>query len=218
MKKDKEIKLMTVGKIIRELTEFEKKHSEDDVACCLPDDSMGYVVGTELDEDGDACVFLDETYEDSGCYNVEMLCNELQDYDQKACIYMKGCGLLLSFEDCNGLFEYNEDEDAIFCSGIKIGKYKQSHQRRGNSWLTEAEIREKEEEERRQKVTAKYQTIALAIFTLCMIVGFIYKVYAIITHSGAMWENILWGVTFLFCSILFSCVLYSQRMNRRTTR
>ena len=101
---------MTVRKIIKELTKLGKTHSEDDVACCLPDNSISYVVGTEPDEDGDVCICLDEVYEDSGCYNVEMLCNELQSYDQKAHVYMKGCGLLLGFEDHTCLFEYNEEE------------------------------------------------------------------------------------------------------------
>ena len=35
MKKDKSIKLMTVRKIIKELTKLGKTHSEDDVACIL---------------------------------------------------------------------------------------------------------------------------------------------------------------------------------------
>lgn len=202
---------MTVRKIIKELTKLGKTHSEDDVACCLPDNSIGYVVGTEPDEDGDVCIFLDEVYEDSGCYNVEMLCNELQSYDQKAHVYMKGCGLLLGFEDHTCLFEYNEEEDFVYCESIKIGTYKQSHQRRGNGWLTEAEIRENEEKARKRKVIDKRETIVLAFLTLCLIVGFIYNVYAIITHSGTMWENIFWSIICLACSILCSCVLYFSR-------
>lgn len=216
MKKDKSIKLTTVGNITKELIKFEKKHSEDDVACSMPDDSMGYVVGTELDEDGDVCIFLDEVYEDSGCYNVEMLCNELQGYDRKAGVYMKGSGLFLNFEDNNDLFEYNEDEDFVYCNSIQISKYEQSHQRREKGWLTEAEIRENEEKERRRKVIDKRETIVLAILTMCLIVGFIYNVYAIITHSGTMWENILWSIICLTCSILCSCVLYNSRLKDKS--
>lgn len=141
----------------------------------------------------------------------------MQGYDQKACVYMKGSGLLLSLEDHNGLFEYNEEEDAVYCGSIKIGKYEQvSHQRSGNGWLTETEIREKEEKERRRKVTDRRETIVLAILTLCLILGFIYNVYAIITHSGTMWENILWSIICLACSILCSCVLYNSRLKDKS--
>lgn len=209
MKATKDVKLVTVGKIIEELTEFEKEHSEEDVVCFLPDDGIGYVVGTKLDKDGDVCISLEEEAEDSGCYSVEMLSWELQGYDKQACIYMKCRGSLLSFEECSSLFEYSEEDDVVFCDSVQIGQNEETtEQVRESSWLTEAEMRENEKEERRRKVINKCETIALIILTFCVVVGLIFNVYAIVTHSGVLWENILWSIVFLVCAIFCSLTLY----------
>lgn len=197
MKEAKEVKLVMVGKVIGELTRLKKKNSEDNVVCCLPGGSLRYVVSSGLDEDGDVRIFLDEDYEDSGCYNVEMLSNELHGYDKKARVYLKGCGLLLGLKDCKDLFEYDEGEDVVFCDSIKIGKSEEvSHERR---------------EYGRQTGAAKRENIALAILTLGLVVALIYNVYAIIAHSGALWKNILWSVVCLVCAILCSLVLYFSK-------
>lgn len=215
MKETKTVKLVTIGKIIEELIELENGHLEVDVVCCQPDDSMGYIVGTELDKDGDVCIFLDEEYEDSCCYNVEMLSSELQVYDKNARVYIKGSGLLFGIEEGNFLFEYDEMEDVVSCNCIKIGNYKEeSHQGRGYGWLMEAEIRENEENERRRKVIDKRETIVLAILTLCLVVGLIYNVYAIVTHSGVHREIILWGIVCLVCVIFCSLTLYYSKNNK----
>lgn len=211
MKDAKGVKLVTVGMIIKELAKLEKTHSDEELVCCLPDDSTVYVVGTEQDEDGDVCIFLEEEIVDSGFYDVEMLCDELHSYDMKARVFMKGCGLLLGLSDDGGLFAYDEEDCVVFCNSIKIGKYNEEPYRGGNGWLTEAEIRKNEEDKRRQEVIDKRETVALAILTLCLIAGLVYNVYAIVTHSGALWENILWTIVCLFTAVFCSLALYFQR-------
>lgn len=215
MKVTKDIKLVTVGEILAELTKYKKKHSDDVVMCELPDadfEDSGYIAGSYLDKDGDVCLFLDEGIEDSSCYDVEMLCEELQGYDHPVRVYMECNGILLSIENCCDLFEYDKDEEVVFCSTIKIGKIKKEPPKTsGNGWLTEAEIHKNEEDERRRKAKDKFENIVLIILIFGLIVGFVYHMYCIITHTGTLWYHILWSVVYFLLGGLNCLVLYYSR-------
>lgn len=71
----------------------------------------------------------------------------------------------------------------------------ESHQERKNIWQTED----------------GRETIAMAILTLSLIAGFIYNVYAIITNTGTIWENILWSIVCLGGVAFCSLVLYFNK-------
>lgn len=214
MKTNDTHQLLTVAQISKGLKRFVKEHADTDVVCCLPDGTQCYVVVTRLDDDGDVSICIEEGYEDSGCYSVEMLSDELQDYASKARIYMEGCGLLMNFEDTESPWDYNDDDDVVFCSTEKIGTSKENphpRQQKGNPWLTKAEQHMNEEEKKKRRIVSKCETIVLALLTAGFIFGCCYNAYAIFATTMWMWANIMWGIVCFFLAAIGCLTLYFSK-------
>lgn len=208
----KRTKLITIAKFEKELKIFEKTHADANVTCCLPDGTLCYAVNVRKDKTGDVCVRFEENEEDSGCYEVEMLISELGRYDGGAKVYMAACGLNMTFSgSTNGkLFTYNDEEDSVCCDGAAIGEYEE--QEYSSGWHTPAERRMLAEKARKKEHQDKIEHEVLLALTVLIVCGFFYNVWAAVTLSGnALWKNILWAVTCLFCVTIGSLALYYNK-------
>lgn len=125
METDKE--LMTIGRLVEDLAEFEEENSDWDVVCWTPDGEPCYINDAEPDEDGDLCLSLDEDYSDT--YNVASLIEVLGEYGDDTPVYVAARGLYLNIEEKpdSTVFEEDCDEvsdiDVVACSGSVIGEY-----------------------------------------------------------------------------------------------
>jgi len=121
------VKLITVGQLLEELAEFEEDYSDWDVACWTPDGQPCFPTSVELDEDGDLCIALKQ--DDGVNYNVSMLVEELDEYDDDTQVYVAARGLYLSIDvNKDGtIFEEDcveeSDIDIIACHGTAFGEY-----------------------------------------------------------------------------------------------
>lgn len=201
--------LMTVSKLIEELKRFEKKYSDADVVCYLPDYTVCYVVTVRMDDEGDVCIRFEDHDEDIDCYCVEMLLDSLSEYNRNARVYIDVCGYYATFTVYSDgeFFIYNEDEEWVYCDCEIIGEYDEPEYCSG--WHTPAERRMLAEKARKEKRQHKIEYGVLLALTVLIVCAFFYNVWAAVTLSGdALWKNILWAVTCLFCSIISSLTLY----------
>lgn len=217
MKTPEEIKLVTVGDLTKDLKRFLKKHADDDVVCYSENGEAYYVETLDTDDDGDLWIGVNDDEYDGGYYTVDMLLNALEDYDAKTRVYMGCFGAYLTFEadDKGRIFAYDDENEVVGCDGQSFepkeesGHVREPQRRSGRSgWFTEAELRQKEEDVKREKAKAKRETIVLAILTLATIVGLGYHVYGLVAGTGAVWSHVLWGIALLICSGIGSLTLY----------
>lgn len=122
------IELMTIGQLIEDLAEFEEEYSDWDVVCWTPDKKTCYITRMEFDKDGALCLCLKEDDEDT--YNVSMLIEELNEYNEDTFVYVAARGLYLCIEtNINGTIfsedlDENSDIDIVACNSQIIGAYK----------------------------------------------------------------------------------------------
>lgn len=201
--------LMTVSKLIEELKRFEKKYSDADVVCYLPDDTICIVVTIRIDDEGDVCIRFEEGYEDSNSYCVEELLDSLSEYNRNARVYIDLGGYYATFTVYpNGEFLfYHEDEKWVYCDCEIIEEYEEQEDCSGrHSPAVRRMLAEKARKEKRQHKIEYGVLLALTVLIVC---AFFYNVWAAVTLSGdALWKNILWAVTCLFCFIISSLTLY----------
>lgn len=224
MKTPKGIKLVTVGALTKDLKRFMKKHADEDVVCYSSDGETYYVETCDTDEDGDLWIGVNDDEYDGGYYTVDMLLDALEGYDATTRVYMGGFGEYMTFEadlstssgQAQGrIFSYDDENEVVGCDGQSFepkeesGHVREPQRRSGRSgWFTEAELRQKEEDVKREKAKAKRETIVLAILTLATIVGLGYHVYGLVAGTGAVWSHVLWGIALLICSVIGSLTLY----------
>lgn len=224
MKTPKGLKLVTVGDLTKDLKRFLKKHADDDVVCYSEDGEAYYVETLDTDDDGDLWIGVNDEEYDGGYYTADMLLNALEDYDAKTRVYMGCFGEYMTFEvapstnsgQAQGhIFAYDDENEVVGCDGRAFdpqgdsGHVREPQRRSGRSgWFTEAELRQKEEDVKREKAKAKRETIVLAILTLATIVGLGYHVYGLVAGTGAVWSHVLWGIALLICSGIGSLTLY----------
>lgn len=204
--------LISVAKLTKELKRFEKDHPEAAVTCWIPDGPLCYAINIDKNEDGTVCIVFEEGEEDSVCLNVDMLLEYLAKYDSSTLVCMQACGLYMTFSTSldGRFFSYDEEEEYVWCDGDIIGEYEEKEYSSG--WLTEAEKRMLEEEARKENRKSKIEYGALLIITILTLCGVAYNVWAALTASGdSLWENILYGVTCLFCFIIGLLALHYNR-------
>lgn len=125
METDKE--LMTIGRLVEDLAEFEEEYSDWDVVCWTPSGEPCYINDAEPDEDGDLCLSLDEDFSDT--YDVASLIEVLGEYGDDTPVYVAARGLYLNIEEKadSTVFEEDCDEesdiDVVACRGSVIGEY-----------------------------------------------------------------------------------------------
>lgn len=204
--------LISVAKLTKELKRFEKDLPEAAVTCWIPNGPLCYAINIDKNEDGTVCIVFEEGEEDSGCLNVDMLLEYLAKYDSSTLVCMQACGLYMTFSTSRDgrFFSYDEEEEYVWCDGDIIGEYEEKES--GSGWLTEAEKRMLEEEARKENLKSKIEYGALLIITILTLCGVAYNVWAAVTASGdSLWENILYGITCLFCFIIGLLALHYNR-------
>ena len=201
MRTKESIKLITVGRLIEELSKFEEKCQDYDVACWAPDYLTCCVTGQRLDEDGDVCIHLEQQEDDGGYCTVSALLADLASYDRNARVYMESCGYYLNFEADGGIFTENDEDEIVGCYAEALGEYEEDDYGHGG-WLTDAEKREIAEHERKRKLENRRLGIALVILDVLVAFWLANNVYALISHTGEhIAENIVWIVV---CSALLA--------------
>lgn len=110
---------------------------------------------------------------------------------------------------CESGTSYREDE-SVCCDGEVIDEYEEL--KYYNVWLTEAEWRMLLEKAKRRKRARKIEYGTLQIITILLLCGVAYYIWAVVTASGnSLWENILYGITCLFCFIIGLLTLHYNR-------
>ncbi|MBR6466453.1 MAG: hypothetical protein IKS82_08460 [Bacteroidales bacterium] len=206
MKDIADINFITVGKLVAELKEYGKDYLNYVLNIEIPDGSVLNVMSTGLDRDGDLSIEVDED-PDEGYYDIQMLIDDLEGYDKNARVYMEGCGLLFTFNvqaDGSILSEPNDEDETVGCDALAFGEYKYEP----SGWLTESQKRELAEEARKEKRKEKIYTIVLAVLIVAEIVGLVYHVKALLSHTQPLWESILWIVVYIVLLVICGGTLY----------
>ena len=208
MKTTENVRFTTVGKLLKELKEYDEESREYSVAVWIPDDdeSNFCVVSMALDDDGDLCIDLEDMSWSEGYFNVQELIDELEGYDKKTKVYLAGCGLYLSFEEEGGIFcEPSDDDGVVGGYATVFGHYEEEPQ----GWHTEEEKRQLAQEARKEARGERRMGYVLGVIVLGALLWLIYTIYALIAGvDGPLWERILALVTcviilFVGCGTLY---------------
>lgn len=214
MKTPQDIKLVTVGALIKDLKRFAKNHEDDDVVCYSSDGDVYYVETSDIDDDGDLWIGVNDDEYDGGYYTVGMLLNDLERYDATTQVYMGGFDEYLAFDvDSKGhIFAYDDENEVVACDGEMFEPAADSgHVRETNRSADCSMDAEKPEPAKKctpKDLKDKAETAVLAVLVLLLVFGFAYNAYALFTHSGTMWENALWTVVCLVLVVIGSLTLY----------
>ena len=201
---------ISVVQLIEELKRFEKDYPDVNVTCCIPDGTICYAVSIDQDGEGQVCIGFEE--EDSGCLDVEMLIADLEMYNRSAMVCMEACGLSMTFSifDDGSFFVYDENEECVCCDGEVIGEYEEQEYCSGGR--TEDEKRMLAEKAGKEKRERRIEYGALLIITILSLCGVAYNVWAVVAASGdSLCENILYGITCLFCFMIGLLTLHYDR-------
>lgn len=201
---------VSVAQLIEELKRFEKDCPDVIVTCCIPDGTICYAVSIDQDGEGQVCIGFEE--KDSGCLEVEMLIADLEMFDGSAIVRMEACGLSMTFSifDDGSFFVYDENEECVCCDGEVIGEYEEQEYCSGGR--TEEEKRMLAEKAGKEKRERRIEYGALLIITILSLCGVAYNVWALVAASGdSLWENILYGITCLFCFMIGLLALHYDR-------
>jgi hypothetical protein len=208
MKTKESIKLTTVGKLLEELTGFEKI-SDDCVGVWIPDGSTLCIVGMGLDKDGDLRIELEEQLgEQEGFWSAADTIEALKEYGKDVRVYFAGCGLYLSIDPVHdgSIFKENDDDDLVGCYASAFGEYRPEPQRDGYEERLSAETAMKKN--RRDCI----ETLVLILIMLAAICLFGYNIYALIAGiGGPLWEKILWIVGSGIVLVVSSFTLYYSK-------
>ena len=206
MKTTENIKLTTVGKLLKDLKRYEKKHWDLSVIAWTDDDRIFGVVGTWKDEDGDFQIVVEEIDEvvAEGIWIVDDVINSLEGIGKETRVYLAGDGLYLAFDSNGGIFTKADYDDAVGCWGTIFGEYEeepqggQADKESGRpSWI---EIWK--EKTRNWKGVLEGVTFLLCIPLTAY--GLYYNIAALVKHSGPVWESLLW-IIFLGL-LLYVCI------------
>lgn len=114
----------------------------------------------------------------------------------------KLCKLGISYDE-------DKDDEGVCCDEEVIDEYLERYH---NGWLTEAEMRMLLEKAKRGRRARKIEYRTLQIITILLLCGVAYYIWAVVTASGnSPWENILYGITCLFCFIIGLLTLHYNR-------
>jgi len=206
MKTTENIKLTTVGKLLKDLRRYEKKRWDLSVVAWTDDDRTFGVVGVGKDKDGDFQIVVEEIDEVlEGIWTVADVISSLEDIGKETRVYLVGEGLHLSI-DSNGssIFTEADDDDAVGCWVTVFGEYEeepqggQADKESGRpSWI----------EIWKEKIRNWKGVLECGTFLLCIPLtayGLYYNIAALVKHSSPVWESILW-IIFLGL-LLYVCI------------
>ena len=192
MKTTENIKLTTVGKLLKDLRRYEKKRWDLSVVAWTDDDRTFGVVGTWKDEDGDFQIVVEEIDEIlEGIWTVADVISSLEDIGKDTRVYLAGHGLYFAIDSKGGIFTEGDD-DVVGCYATVIGEYEEEPP----CVFTEKERRRRERRAIWKERTKTWKGVAEGVtFLLCIPLtayGLYYNFTAIVKHSRPLWESILW--------------------------
>lgn len=193
MKTTDNIKLTTVGKLLKDLKRYEKKHWDLSVIAWTDDDRIFGVVGTWKDEDGDFQIVVEEIDEVlEGIWTVSDVISSMEDIGKDTRVYLAGHGLYFAIDSKGGVFTEGDDDDVVGCYATVIGEYEEEPP----CVFTEKERRRRERRAIWKERTKTWKGVAEGVtFLLCIPLtayGLYYNITAIVKHSRPLWESILW--------------------------
>ena len=201
--------LITVGQLVKELKEYEKKYEFYSVICCAPDDLTFGIVGAGTDEDGDLCLEVQEWDGAEGFDDVNTLLETLKEYDKKTKVYLAGYGNYMSIDASDGIFaEADEEDETVQCDVTVFGEYEEEQP----SGQAETEMPRTAEKAKKNTRESLIETIVLCVLTLAVFIGLIYNVYALFAKTGQpVWESVIWIVVCLVLLVIFIGTLYNSK-------
>ncbi len=206
MKTTENIKLTTVGKLLKDLKRYEKKHWDLSVIAWTDEDRTFGVVGTWKDEDGDFQIVVEEIDEIlEGIWTVADVISSLEDIGKETRVYLAGDGYYFAI-DSNGssIFTEADDDDAVGCYVTVFGEYEEEPQ----DGQDEKEVHRPSWKEVWKEKTRNWKGVLEGVtFLLCIPLtayGLYYNIAALVKHSSPVWESILW-IIFLGL-LLYVCI------------
>ena len=206
MKTTENIKLTTVGKLLKGLKKYENNHWDLSVIAWTDDDRTFGVVGTWEDKDGDFQIVVEEVDEVlEGIWSVADVISSLEDISRETRVYMAGDGYYFAI-DGNGssIFTEADDDDAVGCWVTVFGEYEEEPQ--GGQTGKESD-RPSWKEVWKEKFRNWEGILEGVTFLLCIPLtayGLYYNIAALVKHSSPVWESILW-IIFLGL-LLYVCI------------
>lgn len=200
-------KLVTVGKLLGELKEYENKRWDASVVAWIQDDQTLGVVGIGKDKDGDLRVEVEEVEEEmEGIWTVSDVIDSLERNGKEGRAYLAGHGLFFAIDDKGCIFTESDDGDVIGCDASVFGEYEEEPR----SVLTEKEERQTARRMAWKTRMSNWKGILESVtFLLCIPLaayGIYYNIVALAKHSRPVWETVLW-IPFLV--ILFGVCIYN---------
>lgn len=190
------VQLTTVGKFLKDLKRYEKKHWSHSVVAWMADDDRTFgVVGTWKDEDGDFQIVVEEVDEVlEGICSVADVISSLEDISKETRVYMAGDGYYFAI-DGNGssIFTEADDDDAVGCWVTVFGEYEEK----------EDEV-EEVDDARPKGWKGILEVCTYLLVILLSAYGLYYNIAALVRHSGPVWESLLW-IPFLLL-LLWVCI------------
>lgn len=207
MKKTDNTNLITVCKLLKELTEYEDKFFDNVVACWISEDTACGIFGVEVDNEGDLCIHVEEMPEegnlDSEYWDICTLLEVLKGYDKDTRIYLAGCGQLLEFElnRDSTVLSIDEEEDSVNCFARAYGEYEDEPSKDVPAKPGKTGNRED-----------RILSIVLMTISVASAGWFGYNTYALAAHTaGRVWESILWMVVCAVLLVVCGWTLYYSK-------
>lgn len=116
-------KMITVRGLIRELSKVSKGCEDYDMVLWTSGDNVFCVTETYFDENGEVCIWVEEECDDGGYYTVDMLKDELEDYDESDLVYLAGDGRYMTFEQYGDIFTEDHDSEIVGAYVEVFGHY-----------------------------------------------------------------------------------------------
>lgn len=208
MKTTENIKLTTVGKLLKDLKRYEKKHWDLNVVAWTDDDRIFGVVGTWKDEDGDFQIVVEEIDEvvAEGIWIVDDVIISLEGIGKETRVYLAGDGLYLAIDSNGGIFTKADYDDAVECRVTVFGEYEEEPQ---GGQADKESSRPSWIEIWKEKTRNWKGVLECGTFLLCILLtayGLYYNIAALVKHSGSVWDSALW---ILFLTLLLGVCIYS---------
>ena len=193
MKKDN-VKIITVGSLLKDLKRFEKKHMNDCVVAWADDEDITLgIVGIGKDSDGDIKIMV-EVADDvlEGFWSVSDIISALENKDKQKKVYLKGGGGYLAIVSDGDIFTEADDDDVIGCYATICGEYDEEPP----CVFTEKEKRQRARRaiwrERKKSWKGIIEGITYLLSIPLMIYGLYYNIAALVKHTQPVWQSVLW--------------------------
>lgn len=170
----KNVKLITVGSLLKDLKRFEKKHMYDCVVAWADDEDITLgIVGIGKDSDGDIKIMVEVAdYVLEGFWSVSDVISALENKDKQKKVYLKGEGGYLAIVSDGDIFTEADDDDVIGCYISVFGYYD--------------EVEEPRNSKKNSKKNSKRLSENLALVLILLVAASIiaYNIYAMIAGVG----------------------------------